>query len=56
MRNLWKDSGLTIVLLPSGVQGDKLYGVAKLWTELRMLAPAIWVRHELLKSETVRPP
>lgn len=56
MRNLWKDSGLTIVLLPSGVQGDKLYGVAKLWTELRMLAPAIWIRHELLKSETTRPP
>jgi hypothetical protein len=56
MRNLWKDSGLTIVLLPSGVQGDKLYSVAKLWTELRMITPAIWVRHELLTSETVRPP
>ena len=56
MRNLWKDSGLTIVLLPSGIQGDKLYGVAKLWTELRMLTPAIWVRHELLQSETTRPP
>ena len=56
MRNLWKDTGLTIVLLPSGVQGDKLYGVAKLWTELRMLAPAIWVRHELLQSDETRPP
>jgi hypothetical protein len=56
MRNLWKDTGLTIVLLPTGVQGDKLYGVAKLWTELRMLAPAVWVRHELLGKTSEGPP
>lgn len=56
MRNLWKDSGIAIVLLPTGVQGDRLYEVAKLWTELRMLAPAIWVRHELLESLSTRPP
>jgi hypothetical protein len=56
MRNLWRDTGLTIVLLPSGEQGDRLFSVAKLWTELKMLAPAMWVREELLKSATERPP
>jgi hypothetical protein len=56
MRNLWRDSGLTIVVLPSGEQGDRLYEVAKLWTELKMLAPAMWVRAELLDSNVDGPP
>lgn len=56
MRNLWRDSGLTIVVLPSGEQGDRLYEVAKLWTELKMLAPAMWVRAELLDSKVDGPP
>lgn len=56
MRNLWRDSGLTIVVLPSGEQGDRLYEVAKLWTELKMLAPAMWVRQELLDPIVDGPP
>ena len=56
MRNLWRDSGLTIVVLPSGEQGDRLYEVAKLWTELKMLAPAMWVRAELLDQNVDGPP
>jgi hypothetical protein len=56
MRNLWRDSGLTIVVLPSGEQGDRLYEVAKLWTELKMLAPAMWVREELLDPIMDGPP
>jgi len=56
MRNLWNDSGLTIVVLPSGEQGDRLYEVAKLWTELKMLAPAMWVREELLDPIVSGPP
>jgi hypothetical protein len=56
MRNLWRDSGLTIVVLPSGEQGDRLYEVAKLWTELKMLAPAMWVREELLDPVMDGPP
>lgn len=56
MRNIWQDSGLTIVVLPSGLQGDELYRVAKLWTELRMLSTAIWVRHELLEPFSTTPP
>ena len=56
MRNLWRDSGLTIVVLPSGGQGDRLYEVAKLWTELKMLAPAMWVREELLDPVMDGPP
>jgi hypothetical protein len=56
MRNLWRDSGLTIVVLPTGEQGDRLYEVAKLWTELKMLAPAMWVRAELLDPKVDGPP
>ena len=56
MRNIWRDSGLTIVVLPSGEQGDRLYEVAKLWTELKMLAPAMWVREEFLDSVIEGPP
>ena len=56
MRNLWKDTGLTIVLLPSGKQGDDLYAVARLWTELRLLSPALWIRSEMLRSSETKPP
>jgi hypothetical protein len=56
MRNLWRDSGLTIVVLPSGEQGKRLYEVAKLWTDLKMLAPAMWVSAELLDSHVDGPP
>jgi hypothetical protein len=45
-----------MVVLPSGEQGDRLFEVAKLWTDLKMLAPAMWVRHELLESVTDGPP
>jgi hypothetical protein len=47
---------MTIVVLPSGTQGKKLFEVAKSWTELKLLAPSIWVMHEWLDSEAGNPP
>lgn len=50
--DLWGKSGLTIVVLPSGLQAERLYSVAKEWTSLRLLGPSIWVRPEdLIESE-----
>lgn len=56
MKNLWQDSGMTIVLLPSGKQGDDLLEIASLWTDLRMLSNSIWIRPELLLDDAQRPP
>jgi hypothetical protein len=50
--DLWGKSGLTIVVLPAGLQAERLYTVAKEWTSLRLLGPSIWVRPEdLIESE-----
>lgn len=55
-QSIWGDSGITIVLLPSGDQGETLLEVAKQWTELRLLSPSMWVRPELLKESPSGPP
>lgn len=54
--NLWDESGLTLVVLPSGIQGEKLLKVAKEWTSLRLLAPSIWIDPEKLNSAPGAPP
>lgn len=54
--NLWDESGLTLVVLPSGVQGEKLMKVAREWTSLRLLAPSIWIDPEKLTSPSGAPP
>ncbi len=54
--SIWKDAGISIIVLPSGTQGDSLLEVAKQWTELRLLAPSIWVRPELLTETRGGPP
>lgn len=54
--NQWQESGLTIVLLPSGEFGDELLEVAKRWTEMQLLSEAIWVRPEFLQPTTKAPP
>lgn len=55
-KRIWAEAGMTIVVLPSGTQGKKLFEVAKSWTELKLLAPSIWVMHEWLDSEAGNPP
>lgn len=53
---IWGESGLSIILLPSGEQGDALYAVAKAWTKLKLLAPSVWVRSENLDAKKGNPP
>lgn len=55
-QSIWKDAGISIIVLPSGAQGDSLLEVAKQWTELRLLAPSMWVRPELLTETRGGPP
>jgi hypothetical protein len=56
VKNRWGDAGLTIVLLPSGAQGEGLLGVAKYWTEMKLLSQAVWIRPEFLASGSQKPP
>lgn len=53
---LWGESGVTIVVLPSGQQGETLLQVAREWTSLRLLSPSIWVHPEKLSTEAGGPP
>jgi hypothetical protein len=53
---IWGESGLSVILLPSGEQGDSLFSVAKAWTKLKLLAPSVWVRSENLDSSKGNPP
>jgi hypothetical protein len=53
---IWGESGLSIILLPSGEQGDALFEVAKAWTKLKLLTPSMWVRAELLDTSKGNPP
>ena len=56
MKSVWKQSGLSIILLPSGEQGKRLLEVAKLWTELRLLTPAMWISADMLMEGNTKPP
>lgn len=53
--HLWGETGLTLVVLPSGIQGEKLLRVAKEWTSLRLLGPSIWIQPKEFE-ETKTPP
>jgi hypothetical protein len=55
MKQIWGSAGLSIIVLPRGKQGQDIYEVAKLWTELRILGPALWVREAHLKRESGDP-
>ncbi len=52
----WGEAGMTIVLLPDGEQGDSLLGVARQWTDMKLLSRAVWVKPEYLDSEQSNPP
>lgn len=56
MKKLWGDSGISVILLPSGQQGNALLDIAKSWTELRLLGPAIWITPELIQDPSKNPP
>lgn len=55
-KRIWAEAGMTIVVLPSGTQGEKLFEIARSWTELKLLAPSVWVKHEWLDVDAGNPP
>lgn len=52
----WPDAKASIVLLPSGDQGEKLLDLAADWTKMGLLGPALWVLPERVGNGTVGPP
>mgnify|MGYP000503395334 CR=1 FL=1 len=40
---IWGDSGITVILAPSGDQGQKLLEVARDWTSIGLLKNSVWV-------------
>ncbi len=56
VKNRWGEAGLTIILLPSGKQGESLLSVAKYWTEMKLLSQAVWIRPEFLETGSKNPP
>jgi hypothetical protein len=44
MTDIWGEYGLSIVLLPSGELGSRILDVAREWTSLSLISPALWVR------------
>jgi len=55
-KRIWAEAGMTIVVLPSGAQGEKLFEIARSWTQLKLLAPSVWVKHEWLDVDAGNPP
>lgn len=52
----WPASKASIILLPSGDQGQNLFQFAKSWVEAGLLGPAIWVLPESIVSQAGAPP
>jgi hypothetical protein len=56
MKDIWQESGMTIVIPPSGAQGERLFQVAQYWAELKLLSPSVWVRDLEASKSSQRPP
>ena len=54
--SFWPDAKTSIVLLPSGPQGESLLALAAEWTKMGMLGPALWVQPERFVPEPGAPP
>ena len=52
----WPDGKASIVLLPSGEQGEALLALAKNWLEVGLVGPAFWLQPEKLDLESAKPP
>lgn len=53
---IWGESGLSIILLPSGEQGQALFDVARAWTQLNLLSPSLWIKPEWFDDSKGNPP
>jgi hypothetical protein len=52
----WPDDKASIILLPSGEQGEALLSLAKNWLEVGLLGPAFWLQPEKLDLKSAKPP
>ena len=44
---IWDElDSVSVIVLPSGSVGDRLFDAAQEWVHARLLEPALWVRPE----------
>ena len=56
VRSSWPDRKVSVILLPSGLQGESLLALAGEWTRMGLLGPALWVRPEMVRRARSGPP
>ncbi|MFB7251562.1 hypothetical protein [Microbacterium sp. NPDC056234] len=56
VRSSWPDRKVSVILLPSGEQGETLLALAGEWTRMGLLGPALWVRPEHVRRARSGPP
>ncbi|UYO96210.1 brain acid soluble protein 1 [Microbacterium sp. M28] len=56
VRSSWPDRKVSVILLPSGEQGEALLALAGEWTRMGLLGPALWVRPERVQRARSGPP
>ncbi|MGF6823114.1 hypothetical protein M2317_002025 [Microbacterium sp. ZKA21] len=56
VRSSWPDRKVSVILLPSGQQGESLLQLAGEWTRMGLLGPALWVRPEKVRRARSGPP
>lgn len=52
----WPEAKASIVLLPSGEQGETILVLAGEWTRMGLIGPALWVVPEAVDVDTAGPP
>ncbi|MCU1482523.1 MAG: hypothetical protein JWQ19_3309 [Subtercola sp.] len=55
-RGVWAEGAVSIILLPSGEQGNSLAALAEQWVGLSLLGPALWVAPERVSMLPDSPP
>lgn len=56
VRSSWPERKASVILLPSGAQGESVLAVAREWTTMGLLGPALWVRPEQVRRARTGPP
>lgn len=56
IRSPWPERKASVILLPSGQQGESVLEIAKEWTAMGLLGPALWVRPEQVRRAHSGPP
>ena len=51
----WPTEGASVILLPHGDMGERVFSLAEEWTQHRLLVPAIYIRVENQLEEAYRP-